>query len=84
MPQNLVPSDAVRQQAREVAIKLVLAHAPSSIESFRRGLTHVHGAAVIDALPAELAFVRDQLEAFCARTVDPAKVKRGPRLHAKR
>jgi hypothetical protein len=84
MPQNLVSSDVVKQLAREVAIKLVLAHAPSSIEPFRRGLTHVHGAAVIDALPAELAFVRDQLETFCSRNVVPAKRKRGRQVHASR
>jgi hypothetical protein len=64
----------IQAKARALAVDLILANSPSSVEMYRRGLTTVHGAAVVDALEEELAHVRQVLQAIKA----PSQQGRAP------
>lgn len=48
----------IQAKARKLAVELILANAPSSVELYRRGLSVVHGEHVVDALAEELNYVR--------------------------
>jgi UDP-2,3-diacylglucosamine pyrophosphatase LpxH len=62
----------IQAKARALAVELILANAPSSVELYRRGLSIVHGDPVVNALAEELNYVRSRIETFKTPSATPA------------